>query len=83
MLYLFLKVSNIKQSSSQESLGTGFHLYCPKENLPHKIFIFKNGTTKDDLNFNDLCKGWVQIIKKKIMENSIEGPDSPPPYYGK
>ena len=64
MLYLFLKVSYIKQSSSQESLGTSFHLYCPKENLPHKIFIFKNGTTKDDLNFNDFCKGRVQKTKE-------------------
>ena len=25
-------------------------------NLPHKIMIFKNGTIKDDLKYEDLCR---------------------------
>ena len=46
------KVSNIKHLG----LGTIFHLYCPNESLPNKMMIFKDGTTKDDLQYKDLCK---------------------------
>ena len=46
------KVSNIKDLG----LGTIFHLYCPNKSLPNKMMIFKNGTTKDNLQYKDLCK---------------------------
>ena len=45
------KVTNVNHLG----LGTNFRLYCPKERNHHKMMIFKNGTTKDNLQFNDLC----------------------------
>ena len=49
--FLF-KVTNVNHLG----LGTNFRLYCPKERNHHKMMIFKNGTTKDDLQYKDLCK---------------------------
>ena len=45
------KVTNVNHLG----LGTNFHLYCPKEKNHHKMIIFKNGTTKDDFQYKDLC----------------------------
>ena len=42
-------------------LGTNFRLYCPKERNYHKMMIFKNGTTKDHLQYKDLCKEEHQV----------------------
>ena len=47
-----LKVTNVNNLA----LGTNFRLYCPKERNHHKIMMFKNGTTKDDLRYKNLCK---------------------------
>ena len=47
-----LKVTNVNNLG----LGTNFRLYCPKERNHHKIMMFKNGTTKDDLRYKNLCK---------------------------
>ena len=49
--FLF-KVTNV----NHRGLGTNFRLYCPKERNHHKMMIFKNGTTKDNLQYKDLCK---------------------------
>ena len=49
---LSFKVTNVKHLG----LGSNFRLYCPKERNHHKMMIFKNGTTKDDLQYKDLCK---------------------------
>ena len=46
------KVTNVNHLG----LGTNFHLYCSKERNHQKMMIFKNGTTKDDLQYKDLCK---------------------------
>ena len=49
---LSFKVTNVKHLG----LGSNFRLYCPKERNHHKMMIFKNGTTKDNLQYKDLCK---------------------------
>ena len=56
-MFFLLKVSNVNHLS----LGTSFHLYCPKESLPNKMMIFFNGTTKDDLRYKDLCAEEHQV----------------------
>ena len=49
---LSFKVTNVKHLG----LGSNFRLYCPKERNHHKMMIFKNGTTKDNLQYKDLCQ---------------------------
>ena len=49
---LSFKVTNVKHLG----LGSNFRLYCPKERNHHKMMIFRNGTTKDNLQYKDLCQ---------------------------
>ena len=49
---LSFKVTNVKHLG----LGSNFRLYCPKERNHHKMMIFHNGTTNDNLQYKDLCK---------------------------
>ena len=62
--FLF-KVTNV----NHRGLGTNFRLYCPKERNHHKMMIFKNGTTKDDLQYKDLCK---EVQHVRIAYNNDE-----------
>ena len=61
----FRKVTNVNHLR----LGTNFRLYCPKERNHHKMMIFKNGTTKDDLQYKDLCK---EVHHVRIAYNNDE-----------
>ena len=60
------KVTNVNHLD----LGTNFRLYCPKERNHHKIMIFKNGTTKHNLQYKDLCIKGVHEVR--IAYNNVK-----------
>ena len=68
----FPKVTNVNHLG----LGSNFRLFCPKERNHHKMIIFKNGTTKDDLQYKDLCKEEYEVRIAYNNEENFFGIDN-------